>query len=406
MREAAAGTSARVGVLSALRDARWIVGHRMRPYAAGAICIYVAWSVLGVIRGLWLFGPEWRPMPTDFIAFWSAARMAMAGQTAAAYDWAAHHAAQIAGIGVQFEDIFAWFNPPHFLLLLLPFGYLHYVVAWIAFCVVTGALYVAAFRAVLPVRGAWLLALAAPASFFCIIAGQLGFLVAALTASALLLKDSRPLLAGVSLALLTIKPQFGLLYPLLLIATGRMRVFAAAAAGTVALVIASAAAFGTNSWLAFVRSLGGEATDLLLRGGEDWTKLQSLYACFHLLTDREGLAMALHWACAAVVAAVVTWLWRMPASPGVQAAAAAAGAFLVTPRAYVYDAPLVAIAAAFLARDILARGSLPWERVLLCLAVLAPASFFVTESFATPVAMLIILALAMRRGILERGGMR
>ena len=38
-------------------------------------------------------------------------------------------------------------------------------------------------------------------------------------------------------------------------------------------------------------------------------------------------------------------------------AAALAGAFLITPRAYVYDAPMVAIAAAFLAREMVARGA-------------------------------------------------
>jgi len=400
MAEGAASANERV--LGALRDARWIAGHRMRAYAMGALGAYLAWATISIVRGLWLYDASGRPVPGDFIAFWAAARMAMAGQAATAYEWAAHHAVQAAAVGEDFEGFFAWLNPPHFLLVLLPFGLMPYVAAWIAWGAVTGALYVVAFRQVLPVRGAWLLALAAPATFLCFIAGQTGFLIAALMGAAMLLLDSRPVLAGASLALLTVKPQYGLLFPLLLLATGRFRTFVAAALGTILLGAASVAAFGMSAWRAFVGSLTGGATQLLLQGGEDWTKLQSLYACFYLMTRSERLAMAMHWVCAAGIAYLVTWLWRIPASAGVRGAAALAGTVLVTPRAYVYDAPIVAMAAAFLARDIVARGALPWERLLLCLAVMAPASFFFIGSFATPAAMLTILALALRRAAAER----
>ena len=44
---------------------------------------------------------------------------------------------------------------------------------------------------------------------------------------ALVLLDARPVLAGVLFGLLAYKPQFGLLIPLVLIATGRWKTFAA-----------------------------------------------------------------------------------------------------------------------------------------------------------------------------------
>lgn len=391
--------SSRGGLLSALRDARWIVGHRLRPYAVAAIGAYCAWAVLGVSQGFWMFGREWRPLPVDFIAFWSAARMAMAGHAAAAYDWAAHHAVQVTAIGQEFRGVFAWHNPPHALFVFLPFGALPYVPAWLLFSLLSLLAFLVVFARVLPVRGAWLIALGAPCSFLCIIAGQLGFLIAALTGAALLWLDRRPVLAGLSLALLTIKPQFGVLFPVLLAATGRWRVFAVAGAGTLVLAGASAALFGLDSWTAFLGSLTGETLGALRRGGSDWTKLQSFYAAFFLVTGSEQLAMILHGLCAVTVAGVVVWLWRRPADEGVRNAATVAGSFLMTPYAYVYDAVTVVLAAAFLAREILARGALPWERLLICLAVFMPVTFFVTASFATPAAMLTLLALCVRRAL-------
>lgn len=50
---------------------------------------------------------------------------------------------------------------------------------------------------------------------------QSGFLTAALFGSALVMLDRRLVLAGLLLALLAFKPQFGLLIPLALIAGGR-----------------------------------------------------------------------------------------------------------------------------------------------------------------------------------------
>ncbi len=380
-----------------LRDAPWITGERARAYAFGLIGAYLTLAIIGVLQGIWLIQQDGDFVEGDFIAFWSAGRMAMNGQAAAAYDWAAHHAVQVVAVGHEFEGFFAWHNPPGFFFLAVPFALPPYVPAWLLFVAVTGALYVVGFVRVLPVRGAWMLALAAPASFLCMLAGQLGFLIAALMAAWLVLLDRRPVLAGAALGLLTIKPQFGLLFPLLLIGTGRWRVFFAAAATTLLLALAAGLVFGWESWSAFIASFTGETVGLLRRGGSDWAKLQSLYASFQRITGIEGLAMALHGICALAIAGAVLWLWRLPTSIGVRGASAIAGGFLITPYAYVYDATVVVLAAAFLAREALARGALPWERLGLVVAAALPVTNFVVGSFATPAAMLLILVLAIRR---------
>ena len=75
-------------------------------------------------------------------------------------------------------------------------------------------------------RSGWLLlALAFPAVFINLGHGHNGFLTAALFGGALATLERRPLVAGMLFGLLAYKPQFGMLIPLVLLATGRWRVY-------------------------------------------------------------------------------------------------------------------------------------------------------------------------------------
>jgi len=90
-------------------------------------------------------------------------------------------------------------------------------------------------------------AIAYPAVFINLGHGHNGFLTAALMGFALLLLDARPLLAGIPFGLLAYKPQFGLLIPLVLIATDRWKTFAAAAATVGVLTLVATLAFARRS---------------------------------------------------------------------------------------------------------------------------------------------------------------
>ena len=68
----------------------------------------------------------------------------------------------------------------------------------------------------------------APAVAVNLFIGQNGFFFAALLICGLINLDRRPLLAGLCFGLLTIKPQLGLLLPVMLVLTQRWRVIAAA----------------------------------------------------------------------------------------------------------------------------------------------------------------------------------
>jgi hypothetical protein len=96
-----------------------------------------------------------------------------------------------------------------------------------------------------------LLGIAFPMVFNNALVGQNGFLTAALIGGTLFLMPTRPILAGICLGLLSYKPQYGLLFPLVLIAASQWTVFFTAAVVAVAMAFASWLAFGTESWQAF-----------------------------------------------------------------------------------------------------------------------------------------------------------
>ena len=108
--------------------------------------------------------------------------------------------------------------------------------------------------------------------------GQNGFLTAALIGGTLYLMPVRPVLAGICLGLLSYKPQYGLLFPLVLIAAAQWRVFISAGVTTVALAFVSWLAFGTESWQAFVHWMPMFSQAFLSEGKATWWKLQSLYS--------------------------------------------------------------------------------------------------------------------------------
>ncbi|MGO9004493.1 MAG: glycosyltransferase family 87 protein [Beijerinckiaceae bacterium] len=145
--------------------------------------------------------------------------------------------------------VHVWSYPPSFLLMAAPFGLLSYpaaLAAWTSTGVLT--LYNVVRNRALQT----LAILCSPAAIFCLINGQISLFMAAITLTALRTLDRRPLISGLLIALCTIKPQSGLLFPVLLIASRRWRVLAAATLGTLSLVLASSLLWGFDVWRDYV----------------------------------------------------------------------------------------------------------------------------------------------------------
>jgi len=365
--------------LDTIRKAEWLEPGRVRGYLlllalvnAGALAYLLLTQQDGVDANGFLIG-------TDFISFWTSGKMLLAG--ANVYDTAAHVAAQREFYAMPGEYT-AFFYPPGFLLFVLPLGLLPYFPALAVWLGVTGAALLAAVRAwfrALGLKGPALILVAAfPPVLVTLTHGQTSFLVAALLGGGLLLVERRPWAAGVLIGLATIKPQFGLLVPLALLASGQWRTIASAGVTAVALAGFVALAFGPEvwtEWLAITRTAGAATAD----GNIGFAKMVSVFAGLSLLGVPAAAAMTVQAAVSlALAGAAVAASWRRAFSPGL-AALGLAGAPLATPFVLDYDMVLTAFPLAYLFARARSEGFADWERITI-------AGVFAGAAFARPLA--------------------
>jgi arabinofuranan 3-O-arabinosyltransferase len=313
--------------------------------------INVALLQSGLIAHWWLFDENGLGIPTDFVNVWSAGRLVLDGHPALAYDWDVQKEVQVAVLGQSYPGNFAWHYPPPFLFVASVLAHFPYGKAFVGWAAVSFLPYLAVMRAIVGRSFGFLLAAAFPVVFNNTLVGQNGFLTAALIGGTLVAMPRWPILSGICLGLLSYKPQYGLLFPLVLIAASQWRVFFTAGVVAVSLAAVSWLAFGTESWQAFVHWVPMFNQAFLVEGRAPWFKLQSIFGVTRYFGGPESLAWALQWILSATVAVVLALVWRSRhVRHELKAASLAAGALLVTPYLFLYDEMVLAIAVAFLVR--------------------------------------------------------
>lgn len=187
----------------------------------------------------------------DFLNLWLYGRAALAPHPAQYYDLATYWRLieGVAGPGYPGQQ---WSYPPTVLLIAAPFGTLPYLAALVLWTMIGIGAFTAALRLWTREPRILLVLIASPAAVFGLISGQFAYLGAAAILAILRWREDRPLLAGVLLGLLTIKPQLGLLFPVLLLATGHWRMVAVAAATGIALAAVTALVWGPEVWTQYV----------------------------------------------------------------------------------------------------------------------------------------------------------
>jgi arabinofuranan 3-O-arabinosyltransferase len=335
--------------------------HSLQLIGFSLALTYALFLVGSAFERAWLIDSLGRIIDNDFIGVWAAGRLVLDGHPAAAYDWSLHREVEVAVAGYDFASYYGWHYPPTFLFAAAPLAALPYLVAWALWLAITMPAYVVAVRAIIGERIGIVLALGFPGVLWNISVGQNGFLTAALIAGTLVCLQRRPLLAGVCLGLLTYKPQFGLLFPVILAFDQRWRVILAASATAAVLMAASVLAFGMESWHAFFEWLPVTSNAVFAEGRAGLLKLQSLLGMVRWL----GGSMAAAWLAQGLLVAgaliLLVWLWRQRVRYEIKAAALAVAAMLATPYLYIYDFPVLAIPLAFLMRMGLRDGFLPYE---------------------------------------------
>jgi hypothetical protein len=350
------------------------------------------------LQGHFLTDPQGRPIANDFVNVWAAGRLALDSQAPAAYDWTPHRAAEVRAVGYDFDGYYGWHYPPPAFFFAAALATLPYLVAAVIWLVTTLAAYAAAIAGILGLRTGVLFALGFPAAIWNVTAGQNGFLTAALIGGTLGLLERHPALAGICLGLLTYKPQFGLLFPIVLIADRRWLTIAVAALVAFLLAALSWLAFGSASWAAFVHWAPISSHALIDQGALDWYRLQSVFALMRAHGGSETLAWSIQGVLTLSLAVGLGWLWKSRAAFELKAAALAAGALLATPYLFMYDLVVLAVAVAFLLRLALAREFL--SRIEIAALTAAGALILIYPYVKTNVglaAVVIVIVLIMLR---------
>jgi hypothetical protein len=292
----------------------------------------------------------------DFLNFWMYGRAAALPDPSHWYDAVAYQRALAALLGPGYPGQ-NWSYPPTVMLFAAPFGLIGYLPALLVWTVLNLTVFLAVAMRHIADRRALLALMVCPAAAFCLMSGQSSFLTAAMLIGSFALLDRRPLIAGVLIGLLTVKPQLGVLLPVMLIASARWRVFAVATLTALALAALAAALFGTQSWIAFVTQ-GLPTQNIVLSDPEGIAT--PFYPTVFMNLRGIGLgyapAMAVQACFALAAAGVVAWAFRRhaDADPRLLFALFVACSIAAVPYLLVYDT----LALSFAVLALLAGGAL------------------------------------------------
>lgn len=330
----------------------------------------------------------------DFLNAWMGGWAALGDGPAAWFDHRVYNDFLLKYIGVADMHRYVWSYPPHVLLFLWPLGLLPYFPAFVLWTVGGFAVFLWAVRAGGVERQHLLFVAVAPAVAINVFIGQNGFFTAALLIAGLANLDRRPVLSGVLFGILTIKPQLGLLLPLVLVMTGHWRTIASAALTTLALLAATAWIWGPEIWTEFLAKVVPQQR-FLQEHGDGLLFLQipsAIYAARNL-----GLPLGAAWAVQVLVSALtlaaVVWTYWRHRDPVLTTSLLIVAVFLVSPYTLNYDMVIFGWVLALLRqRD----DNEPIDHYLIIGLWALPATMMLAGVACIPLGLLMLAAFAVR----------
>lgn len=304
----------------------------------------------------------------DFVAFWSAARETLNGEMVSLYApdglsaaIEAHRPdAGVAGL--------TWQYPPHASAIFAPIGLLPFEAAYMLWCGLGLACFAWTLSSI-GVRGRALVAVMASIPVLIVLnTGQNALFTASLMLLAVFNAKPKPVIAGLAAAVLTLKPQLGILLPVLFLAGGHWRAFASAALASLVIWGGSALALGADTWAAFFEFLtviSGSVSD----GVMPLYKMVNVYAAARLAWLPNGLAVVLAGLSYLIAIAAVVGACRKTSDPKWRYGVLAAATLLTAPYSMYYELVLLVPAIWFAAHRAHQAGWLAWERESLAVLV-------------------------------------
>jgi alpha-1,2-mannosyltransferase len=387
--------------INKFREGRRGSARERRPFETPPLWLWLFLTLLGSSPSLLLFAQDLLDLRgmnlisghvwgRDFVNVWTGGHLAIEGRADMIYalpDYVAYLRNLVGPLDPHYYSY-----PPSTLFLAAPFGLLPYSAALALWTASGLAVFLWASRPYirdvpnLPI----LFAAITPAALINIWAGHYGFLVGALWLACFARIERRPGAAGAFAALLTIKPHLGLLLPPLLLARRKWRTIAVAAAGSLAMLLASGAVFGFDLWTEYATEMSSFQASLLERKRSFFLLMPGTFTSVRYGDGSPPVAWFAH-VCVALVAAFVVWrAERNGASLTDLAFISATATFLILPYAFGYDMTVVSLGFALM----LFRhwGNLPsWQRAALIGGYLSPQMSYLGKFVAMPIAPAVLL---------------
>ena len=321
-------------------------------------------SILGVF---WV-AVSYQPL-FDFSVFWMASRLAESGQALQAYDPDFLQRA-VRQLRPQSQWVFGWYYPPTFYLMVYPLGRLSLGVSYLFFCLISILVAGGILYRLLEWEGV-LLGLLSSATLLNLFTGQNGLLTAALAATALWNLEKRPVLSGVFIGLLSIKPQLGILFPIALIAGRYWRTLWVAGISALLFMGGAVAVLGIDTFHAWLQVIPMSRVSFE-DSAVSWMLMPTLFS----LCRQLDLSVAQAYAGQAIVALLAmqaVWItWRRNTPARLRYALFMTASILATPYAYYYDLTWVAISLVWLVSDVNPGEWKFWEKAFLGMVWISP----------------------------------
>lgn len=412
----ATGSAAAVRAAGADAAGHWIDVARVRAYSGAVLVLFCA-LLLGWAWTSKGFTDVTMARPgTDFSAFWGASHLALTQGPLQAYDVRQLTAviAEHGTLGKGAELILPWLYPPTFLLMVLPLSLLPLTLSYLLFLAGTGFVY---FRSIGVLVGAqrpwrqglWLPVLAAPATLITILAGQNALLTAGVAGAAVYHLNKRPVLAGVLIGLLAIKPQLAVLFPLALVISRAWKALAAALLTALVFAGISVLVCGWRTVPAFIANAQWVRASFIEGGANLWWGMPTPIAAARLAGASVTGAYAVQALIALTMAGAMAYVWRRTPAFALRAAALAIATLTVSPYLRDYELTWLGIAIAGVVGDGMrdeggngsGNGLSSGERGLLVVAWLLPlyehANPYLKLPQIGPLVLMAMMALVLRR---------
>ena len=314
-----------------------------------AIAVVALWA--GIVAFVFLRQPV---LGGDFMEFYVFGALARAGDWAQQYDWTRFHELQVALVPGSAPHFYAPAYPPLVPLLYLPVAPLPFTTAFAAWAIGSGAIYLTLIDILgrrlvsLPRAHALLGALLFPGFIAVIVLGQttiwplIGFVLAFHR-----LTTARPFAAGLCLAIVAVKPHFGIAMAFVLLLTGAWRVVAGAVTGVVLLAAATLVVCGRVAIDAYLKATLFALANPAALEPVDARHTHSVHAILTAgLPQPFVTPVWLLWAVAVVF--VTAKIWKHTEAWPVRFTALLLATLLVSPHVLVYDSVLLAPALVWL----------------------------------------------------------